>query len=58
MEIEPLVATSIMFQEGAADARTVRAQSELFFKNEIFKLCRLWDQEHFLGALEQMEKPE
>ena len=56
VEIEPLVATSIMFQEGAADARTVRAQSELFFKNEIFKLCRLWDQEHFLGALEQMEK--
>jgi len=53
---DPLVATALMFQEGAADARTVRAQTELFFKNEIFRVCRLWDGEHFLQALEQIRR--
>ena len=53
---DPLVSTAIMFQEGASDARTVRAQTELFFKNEVFKLCRLWDQEHFLAALRQLRE--
>ena len=56
VEFDPLIAASILFQEGAADARTVRAQSELFFKNEIFKLCRLWDQEHFLAALRRLDR--
>ncbi len=51
---DSLVPAALMFQEGAADARTVRAQTELFFKNEIFKLCRLWDQEHFLDALKHL----
>ncbi len=53
---DPLVPTAILLQEGAADARTVRAQTELFFKNEVFKLCRLWDQEHFLAALRQLRE--
>ncbi|MCL1821629.1 MAG: AAA family ATPase [Prolixibacteraceae bacterium] len=38
-----LLASTLLFAEGGqADARTLRAQTELFFKNEIFKLCRLW----------------
>ena len=56
VSFDPLISTAIMFQEGAADARTVRAQTELFFKNEVFKLCRLWDQEHFLSALRQLRE--
>lgn len=56
VSFDPLVATALMFQEGAADARTVRAQTELFFKNEIFRVCRLWDGEHFLQALEQIRR--
>ncbi|MBO4836612.1 MAG: AAA family ATPase [Clostridia bacterium] len=56
VQFDPLISTALMFQEGAADARTVRAQTELFFKNEIFKICRLWDQEHFLPALKQLHE--
>jgi ATP-dependent Clp protease ATP-binding subunit ClpA len=38
---DELVPTALLFQEGgAADARTLRAQTELFFKNEVFKVCR------------------
>lgn len=52
VQTEPLVATTLLFAEGGqADARTVRAQAELFFKNEIFKLCRLWSQESFEDAI-------
>ena len=56
VKFDPLIPTALMFQEGAADARTVRAQTELFFKNEIFKICRLWDQDHFLPALKQLDE--
>lgn len=52
VETEPLVATTLLFAEGGqADARTVRAQAEMFFKNEIFKLCRLWSPESFEEAI-------
>ena len=53
---DDLVPTSILFREGAVDARTVRAQTEQFFKNEIFKICRLWDQDHFMDALEKLKE--
>ena len=33
------------------DARTLRAQTELFFKNEVFKVCRLFGEENFLSTL-------
>lgn len=34
----------LLFAEGGqADARTLKAQTGLFFKNEVFKLCHLWD---------------
>jgi ATP-dependent metalloprotease FtsH len=48
------LSTALLFAEGGqADARTLRAQTELFFKNELFKLCRLWG-EHFEAALEKL----
>ncbi len=38
-----LLPFTLLFAEGGlVDARTLRAQSELFFKNEIYNLCRLW----------------
>lgn len=52
---DDMIPTALMFREGAADARTVRAQTELFFKNEIYKLCRLWDQEHINDALKKLD---
>ncbi|MDR0622685.1 MAG: AAA family ATPase [Deltaproteobacteria bacterium] len=39
---ELLPATLLFAEGGQADARTIRARSELFFKNELFKLCQLW----------------
>ncbi|HRX57704.1 MAG TPA: AAA family ATPase [Eubacteriales bacterium] len=55
VETQPLVATTLLFAEGGqADARTVRAQAELFFKNEVFKLCRLWSQESFEEAIKEI----
>ena len=51
-----LVSTALLFQEGGGvDARTLRAQTELFFKNEIFKVCRLWGDKNFVMALEQIQ---
>ena len=55
VSFDDLVPTSILFREGAVDARTIRAQTEQFFKNEIFKICRLWDQDHFMSALEKLD---
>jgi ATP-dependent metalloprotease FtsH len=50
-----LLATVLLFAEGGqADARTLRAQTELFFKNELFKLCRLWS-DNFETALEKLK---
>ena len=54
VSFDEMVPTALMFREGAADARTVRAQTELFFKNEIYKLCRLWDQDHIPSALKKL----
>ncbi|MDR2569890.1 MAG: AAA family ATPase [Oscillospiraceae bacterium] len=40
---DELLPTVLLFNEGGqTDARTLRARSELLFKNEVFKLCRLW----------------
>ena len=56
-EADPLVSTALLFAEGgAADARTLRAQTELFFKNEVFKVCRLFNEEHFGEMLSGVEK--
>jgi len=41
---ERLPAMLLCAEGGAVDARTLRAQSELFFKNEVFKFCRLFNE--------------
>lgn len=56
-EADSLVPTALLFQEGGqADARTLRAQTELFFKNEVFKVCRLWGEDRFASALSGIKK--
>lgn len=56
VKYDDMVATSLLLQEGGdVDARSLRAQTELFFKNEIFKLCRLWGDENLLRVLEGIE---
>ena len=56
VKYDDIIPTSLLLQEGGlADARTLRAQTELFFKNEIFKVCRLWAEEHFTSALNRIE---
>lgn len=50
-----LLAATLLFVEGGqVDARTLRAQTELFFKNEIFKLCRLLG-DNFENRLEKLK---
>lgn len=50
-----LLSTVLLFAEGGqVDARTLRAQTELFFKNEIFKLCQLWG-DNINTALEKLK---
>ena len=56
VKYDDAVSTSLLLQEGGlADARTLRAQTELFFKNEVFKVCRLWADDHFTSALNRIE---
>ena len=56
VKYDDLVPASLLLQEGGlADARTLRAQTELFFKDEVFKVCRLWADEHFTSALNRIE---
>lgn len=44
VEEDGLLAPTLIFAEGGqTDARTLRAQTELFLKKEIFELCRLWE---------------
>jgi ATP-dependent metalloprotease FtsH len=55
VDANKLLSTVLLFAEGGlADARTLRAQTELFFKNEIFKLCRLWG-DNMNTALEKIK---
>lgn len=53
---DALLATVLLFSEGGGvDARTLRAQSEIFFKNEIFKLCRLFNKESFEQTISKIK---
>jgi len=53
---DDLLSTTLLFSEGGqVDARTLRAQTELFFKNEIFKLCRLFKVDTFSSVLEHLD---
>ena len=56
VDADRLLPTALLFREGGTvDARTLRAQTELFFKNEIFKLCRLWGESRFEDALRKLK---
>lgn len=55
VSVDDLLATTLLFAEGGqTDARTLRAQTELFFKNEIFKLCRLFNSDSFAAVLKNL----
>lgn len=55
-EFDELTATALLLREGGeADARTLRARTEAFFKNEIFKVCSLWSMDSFVGALKKID---
>ena len=55
IDADELLATVLLFAEGGqTDARTLRAQTELFFKTELFKLFRLWES-GFQAALEKLD---
>ncbi len=42
IEVDPLLPSVMLFREGGSvDARTLRAQTEIFFKSEMYKLFRL-----------------
>lgn len=50
-----LLPMTLLFSEGSrADARTLRAQTELFCKNEIYRLCGLWGEDSFETALQRL----
>jgi ATP-dependent metalloprotease FtsH len=57
VEAGELLASVLLFAEGGqVDARTLCARTELFFKNELFKLFRLWNTGPELEkALERMQ---
>ena len=51
------VATTMLFSEGGlADARTLRARTELFFKNELYRLSSLFSGETFGETLAGLEE--
>lgn len=55
VDTDQLLPATLLFAEGGiADARTVRAQTELFCKNELFRLCGLWGESSFEKALQNL----
>ncbi|MCL2152801.1 MAG: AAA family ATPase [Oscillospiraceae bacterium] len=52
---EELLPFTMLYSVGGhADARKLRAKTEQFFKNEVYKLCRLWDVDNRSEALAQL----
>ncbi|MCL2103504.1 MAG: AAA family ATPase [Kiritimatiellaeota bacterium] len=51
---ERLPVVLLCAEGGAVDARTLRAQSELFFKNEVFKFCRLFNEQDANEAITKL----
>jgi ATP-dependent 26S proteasome regulatory subunit len=55
VEADPLLLTALLLSEGGwADARTLKAQTGLFFKNEMFKLLSFWNH-HFEVPLNEID---
>lgn len=56
IETDELLSTVLLFSEGGhADARALRSQAEMFFKNEIYKLCRLFNIDSFKKVFKKLE---
>jgi ATP-dependent metalloprotease FtsH len=56
IDVKKGVPPVLLFSEGGlADARTLRARTELFFKNEVFKLSGLFSGDSFAGILEKID---
>jgi ATP-dependent metalloprotease FtsH len=54
---DKLLPTCLVLREGArADARTLRSQTEAFFKTEIFKFCQLFKTERLEEVLAKVER--
>lgn len=52
-----LLPAALLLAEGArADARTLRSQTDLFCKNEIYRLCGLWGEESFEDELKALRE--
>lgn len=58
VDFDRLLPMTLLFAEGSgSDARTLRAQTELLCKNELYRLSGLWGEERFeqaLGALKSI----
>lgn len=54
---DKLLPTCLVLREGArADARTLRSQTEAFFKTEIFKFCQLFKTERLEEVLARVDR--
>jgi ATP-dependent metalloprotease FtsH len=55
VEPDDLLPSLLLFAEGGlVDARALKAQTEIFFKNEMFKLFRLWEHKDLATALARL----
>ncbi len=55
VDVDPLLSTALLLSEGGwIDARTLKAQTGLFFKNEIFKLLSFLDN-HFDASFKKIK---
>jgi ATP-dependent metalloprotease FtsH len=56
IEVKKDIPPVLLFSQGGlVDARTLRARTELFFKNEVFKLSGLFSGDSFAGILEKID---
>lgn len=56
-EISEELPLALVLREGArADARTVKARAEAFLKEEVFKACQLFADEHIDSAMDDIRK--
>jgi ATP-dependent metalloprotease FtsH len=53
---EYLIPTLLFSEGGQADARTLTSRVNLFFRNEIFKITRLWGKDSFANAMSKLHK--
>ncbi|MDR1581106.1 MAG: AAA family ATPase [Synergistaceae bacterium] len=53
---EYLIPTLLFSEGGRVDARKLTSRVNLFFKNEIFKVTRLWEKESFAKVISKLHK--